>query len=592
MSLSAPLWLAAPLLACACLQITPAQAAGSGDAYAEIADLQWSVEDLAPADNVRPEFVIGSGGILSSLRSIGMPYVYRGDEQSELGAFEPRTLSSRYRDSFAGVVTGADRLRTHGRAGPENNVFSNTTASLGAIHLTPQTRLTLTGTATVGLSCIAGAGADHCTFQDQAAAWSWLTLRFGDDVSSPGSRFIAKLDATDFPTDYHGEALTLEQTFVLSVENRSDVQREVQFSALQAIFTGNAAPPPVPEPGTWALLAAGLGLLVARRRAAAAAALACLGSAFAPLASAVPAQLETVRDVISASSLPSVRTPISGVAIDPATGMVWERLWTNPQAAVATYKTYTSIEAFEADAYSGLRPNALGWGTYFAARDGQLYSHASSDRALIGREVAETGTPIDVAVVPGMGGENGVDSFDWGGYTAANMLSDGEHLYAVGGAAGSAGARWQITTYDTALNPLRTVSFAAADRPGFAFAIDGRIVFGDDYDDDHISMMVDAATGAIIPLDVTLQGQDLGGPSGWGFGSTQGIYIENAFYDHVNDAVYFNDAGTYLKLAEASQVFGIMGSVPEPQSVLMLLAGLPLLWWGSRWRAGSGRVHR
>jgi hypothetical protein len=154
---------------------------------------------------------------------------------------------------------------------------------------------------------------------------------------------------------------------------------------------------------------------------------------------------------------------------------------------------------------------------------------------------------------------HGVDSFNWGGYSVLNPMSDGSKLFVVGGMAGS--NKWGIATFDFALNQEKLVSFDLLDdTAGFAFAVDGFVYFGDSYNSHHISRRVEAATGAVQVVDVTLDMV----PSGFG------TYITGVTYDSLHDTLYtsyfFNG-----RMAKASNVGSQLGleraEVPEPTSI-------------------------
>lgn len=295
-----------------------------------------------------------------------------------------------------------------------------------------------------------------------------------------------------------------------------------------------------------------------RNRLAAAAALLSLCAA----AHAAPIAMSAVR------AMPG---SFGGITVDSTTGVVYE---TRGYSGTTTIYRYADTAAFEAGISDGTAAFAGGlFGTYFAARDGTLYGRSGTSTGTT-VSTAGAGAPAS-ANAAGMGGANGSDTFDWGGYSGVNVMNDGHRLYVVGGDATS--ALWRIATYDYALNLLGNVTFAfneagscttAPSNPGFGFAIEGRILLGDDYCNGGITTMVDAATGSVTAVDHQLTG----------FAGSYS-YLTNAFYDARSDSLYVSDlgSGSYYKLAGAAGAFDIevsAGAVPEPSALALSVLAL------------------
>jgi hypothetical protein len=262
-----------------------------------------------------------------------------------------------------------------------------------------------------------------------------------------------------------------------------------------------------------------------------------------------------------------------GVAFDSVTGDVYELPgYANGYGRTGnTFTVYSSIAQFEAGTPSGsVATSSNTWGTYAVANGGELYARTASAFDGSGFPIdaqttefsAITGSAIQTVNPPNLGGVNGPDSFDWGGFSAVDALSDGNRLYVVSHTASGAPGDWTIDTYDFGLNLLDTSQVTLAiGQPGFAFAIDGALFFGDDYNSGHISSRVDPISGALTAVDFTL------GPF------FSGTYLSDTAYSAATDTLYLVSAGNYYKVEDASAAFGV-NLAPEPPSIALLGFGL------------------
>lgn len=285
---------------------------------------------------------------------------------------------------------------------------------------------------------------------------------------------------------------------------------------------------------------------------------------------------------VAVSAVRSSGSPFSGMAVDAATGAAYQLNGYGPGSFGTSPTSITRFaDAASFDAGTGGVVVTSGvnlWGTYLAAQAGSVYGRSSGQSlpswpadALTSKISGTTGAVQASTAVANMGGANGSETFDWGGFSGANAMNDGTHLYVVGGDAAT--NNWRIATFDYNLNPLNSVSFSTA-HPGWGFAINGYVFLGDDYNSTHISTRVNATTGAVDAVNFSLTG-------------TSGVYLTNASYDVFNDALYLHSQpGVFYKVADASTAFGVsaVGAVPEPETYAMLLAGLGLLGFTARRR--------
>lgn len=278
-------------------------------------------------------------------------------------------------------------------------------------------------------------------------------------------------------------------------------------------------------------------------------------------------------------------TQWAGVTVDPLTGVAYERQGYGPTApgAVDTPQllAYSSAHDFEQgnQAFTATTATTL-FGTYLAALDGSIYGRTSSQGSYPGdaqfsKFSATTGAVQATINMSLMSGENGADTFDWGGFSGVNAIPTASSLFVFGGDEPT--NLWRLTSVDADLNQLDSFAFALGSHPGFAFAIGNYVFFNDGYRSGKITSRLDTITRQIVPVDYTIT-LALGVP-----------YWDNAFYDSGSDALYLHNTATwsFYKVSDASDFFEVR-SVPEPSSVLLLAAGLAVLApWARRRHPGS-----
>ncbi len=245
-------------------------------------------------------------------------------------------------------------------------------------------------------------------------------------------------------------------------------------------------------------------------------------------------------------------------AFDPSTGIYYNRQGFDGGATVSTYSTDAALSQ-NAPAGSVTLQGGGFYGTYFAVSDGHLFGRADSTSNLVNEWNATTGALLATGTIPNFGGQNGTDTFDWGGYSGVNWLQDSTGLYTLGHIPG--GTSWSINKMDANLNIVSTQTFTAATL-GYAFVINGELFTSSSFESNVVNQVLDLASGTVTAVSFEIT--NLGG-----------LYLSNTAYDPIRDRLYLlNSNGTTLfSIDDASGQFHA-GSVPEPASVVLLGLGV------------------
>jgi autoaggregation protein RapA/B/C len=266
----------------------------------------------------------------------------------------------------------------------------------------------------------------------------------------------------------------------------------------------------------------------------------------------------------------------NGFAVDPTTGKYYSHTGYGYGSTfgysqnLSEYDTLAALQGgtpSSTTTLSGYGP----WGTYMAVSNGEVYARTNTDfnawptgtdsarwNAATGSQDATLGS------IPGMAGVNGSDTFNWGGFSGVNWMQDSTGLYVLGHNASGNG--WQIDKMDSNLNLLSTVSFGTSTTSlGYAFMINGTLFASSNYFSNQIDWEVNATTGAVTPVNITLSGMGT-------------LYADNAFYDPTTDKLFVHNVsdGTIYSLDGAAAAFGVQSiSTPEPATLASVcLAGL------------------
>lgn len=271
-------------------------------------------------------------------------------------------------------------------------------------------------------------------------------------------------------------------------------------------------------------------------------------------ASATPIMVDTVRTAGFMSGL-------AGVAVDESTGKFYKH---NGYSGGSSVLVYANAAAF--DANTPMSTITLGgggfYGTYFEVSNGKIFGRIGSSNTAVARWDATTGVrDLSKASFPGMGGANGPDTFNWGGYSGVNWMQDQTGLYVLGHNTGS--TVWQLNKMDANLNVLSTLT-ANLGTLGYAFLVNGNLFASSSVDSNVISKSLNLATGTLSTVDFLLSA-----PTGQNWA--------NVSYDHSTDTLLLNSYSRYsfYQISNASAQFG---TGPMLTSASANLVSAPPTW--------------
>lgn len=274
-----------------------------------------------------------------------------------------------------------------------------------------------------------------------------------------------------------------------------------------------------------------------------------------------------------------------GIGVDSKTGAFYTRNgYGDDGQTVQMYKDGAAFEAGKVSSETKLEGRGTA-GTYMTVTGGQLYARSYDPTGeygwpngnVLGRWDVDSGAMTGKAEIPDMKGENGANSFNWGGFSALNMMEDQTGRYVLGNAGGST---WIVLKLDADLSVLDGRKFEA-ETLGWGFMRKGQLYLGDYFYSASINKVFDFASGQMNAADINLvgfAGNDKGG---------ENVYLSTTAYDMFTDTVYFHNSNdqTIYRLGGGG---GGGGGVPEPASWAMLIAGFGLTGAAMRRRRGAG----
>ncbi|MEY2884276.1 MAG: hypothetical protein RL490_2000 [Pseudomonadota bacterium] len=278
-------------------------------------------------------------------------------------------------------------------------------------------------------------------------------------------------------------------------------------------------------------------------------------------------------------------TNFVAIAIDSKTGAYYSKQGYGFEGpSVQVYKDGAAFQAGKVSSELKLQGESTA-GTYMTASGGQLYARTWNptdgdygwpNGNVVGRWDLNSGDFNAKAEMPDMKGENGYNTFNWGGFSGINMMQDQTGKYVLGNA--NPGT-WIVLKLDDDLRVLDGRKFEA-DGLGYAFMKKGQLYLGSSFNSTNISRVFDFESGTMNDANINLVGMpDFRETVGWE------TYLSTTAYDVQNDVLYFHNSLDNT-LYRYGQQLG--GGVPEPASWAMLIAGFGLTGAAMRRRRGAG----
>ncbi len=269
---------------------------------------------------------------------------------------------------------------------------------------------------------------------------------------------------------------------------------------------------------------------------------------------AVPVPLDLVK---------SESAPWHNLAIDQASGVYYQRTGFNGETNLRVFDSHADFIADNSSSALALAPFGP-YGFYSAVEDGKLLGRAASSISRFGRWDLTTGVLEASLNINAFSPQNSFATFNYGGFSALNPVSNTNGTYITSKDAAS--NQWRVESMDSDLNHT-LVGHAAVANPGYAFMIGDFIFFGDSFNSNSISRRYDVVNNVTSVVDF-----DFVMPPG----ITSSRFWTHAIYDSATDYLlaYDGTEDAYFRVAGAASLFGATVDVAEPGTLAILGIGL------------------
>lgn len=252
--------------------------------------------------------------------------------------------------------------------------------------------------------------------------------------------------------------------------------------------------------------------------------------------------------------------------VDSVTGKVYVHNDFNGNAGTFGYYNsvadYETKSGFTAVTVSGDMP----WGSYFSANNDVITARADSSSTTLRTFNGTTGASIASASIAGHCGNNGSCTFDWGGFSAMNLLQDQTGSYLLG--VDTPNGNWVLSSIADDLSVTQISTFDKTNsNDGYAFMIGGTLFLGNNFFTSDIDLAYNTLTDTFFDPDIDLETP-----------LSLSKYHSSTFYDSVSDTLFLQlgSTGTQsAKVANASVAFNVSApsAVPLPAGGFLLLSG-------------------
>ena len=199
--------------------------------------------------------------------------------------------------------------------------------------------------------------------------------------------------------------------------------------------------------------------------------------------------------IINVDFVTNTKARHDGTAFDAATGKYYASGYYSGNVVL---DVFDNLAAFESNtvsstlALSGVTQSS----TYFEVMNGVVYRRNDGNSISFSSFDATTGQRLNTNALATMGGANGSQTFNWGGYSGVNFMSDNADLYLFGK---NTSSNWQLNRMNTDLSVAQTFQFNA-NSLGFGFVANNHFFSGSSFGQPVINQMMDLTMITIVRL--------------------------------------------------------------------------------------------